>query len=134
MRKFLALTAAVLLLGAGAAFADNTQYTLLNAVTTTGASATSVTALAPDGADFWVFQFTGTFGAGTTVIVQQSLNGTDWYTSYPGAGATAIATGDIVIGPVCNCLTRVNVTVHEGGAKTVTAKATLVGKGQLRYQ
>jgi hypothetical protein len=133
MRRFLALLA-VLLLWAGAASADNTQYTLLSAVTTTGASSTSVTALSPSGSDFWVLQFSGTFTAGTTVTVEQSMDGTNWYTSYPGTGATAIATGDILIGPVCNCLTRANVTVHEGGGKTVTVKATLVGAGQLRYQ
>ena len=134
MRRSLLVLLAVLLLGTGAAYADNTQYTLLSAVTTTGASATSVTALAPSGSDFWVLQFYGTFGVGTTVVIQQSLNGTDWYQAYPGTGAAAIATGDILIGPVCNCLTRANVTVHEGGGKTVTAKATLVGAGQLRYQ
>ena len=59
MRRTLLVLLAVLLLGAGAANADNTRYTLLSAVTTTGASATSVTALAPSGADFWVLQFTG---------------------------------------------------------------------------
>lgn len=134
MRRTLLVLLAVLLLGTGAAHADNTQYTLLSAATTTGASATSVTALSPSGADFWVLQFTGTFGVGTTVVVQQSLNGTDWTTSYPDSGAAAIVTGDILLGPVCNCLTRVNVTVHEGGGKTVTATATLVGAGQLRYQ
>jgi len=134
MRRTLLVLLAVLLLGTGAAYADNTQYTLLSAVTTTGASATSVTALAPSGSDFWVFQFKGTFGVGTTVTIEQSLDGSTWYTAYPGTGAAAILTGDILIGPTCNCLTRVNVTAHEGGGKTVTATATLVGAGQLRYQ
>lgn len=128
MRRVLALFAA-LLLWAGAASADNTQYTLLSAVTGTGASATSVTALAPAGSDLWVVQASGTFGAGTTVTIEQTLNGTDWFVAVP-----KIATGEIYVGPMCNCLTRANVTVHEGGGKTVTVKATLVGAGQLRYQ
>ena len=128
MRRVLALFAA-LLLWAGAASADNTQYTLLSAVTGTGASATSVTALAPAGSDLWVVQASGTFGAGTTVTIEQTLNGTDWFVVVP-----KIATGEIYVGPMCNCLTRANVPVHEGGGKTVTVKATLVGAGQLRYQ
>jgi hypothetical protein len=127
--RFARLLLAVLLLGAGAAFADNTQYTLLSAVTTTGASATSVTALAPAGSDLWVVQASGTYGAGTTVKVQTSLDGTNWADAVP-----SIATGEVYIGPMCNCLVRANVTVHEGSGKTVTVKATLVGAGQLRYQ
>jgi len=129
MRRQILVLLAVLLLGTGAAYADNTQYTLLSAVTTTGASATSVTALAPSGSDLWVIQASGTFGAGTTVTIQQTLNGTDWFDSVP-----SIATGEMWVGPMCNCLTRANVTAHEGGGKTVTVKATLVGAGQLRYQ
>ena len=134
MRRTLFVLLAVLLLGTGAAYADNTQYTLLSAVTTTGASATSVTALAPSGSDLWVVQASGTFGEGTAVKMETSLDGTNWTTAYPGSGAAAIVTGDIIIGPMCNCLVRANVSVHEGGGKTVTIKATLVGAGQLRYQ
>lgn len=128
MRKFLALLA-VLLLWAGAAFADNTQYTLLSAVTTTGASATSVTALAPSGSDLWVVQASGTFTAATVVKLETSLDGTNWDTA-----VAAMLTGEVWVGPMCNCLVRANVSVHEGGGKTVTIKATLVGAGQLRYQ
>lgn len=128
MRKFLALLA-VLLLWAGAAFADNTQYTLLSAVTTTGASATSVTALAPSGSDLWVVQASGTFTAATVVKLETSLDGTNWDTA-----VAAMLTGEVWVGPMCNCLVRANVSAHEGGGKTVTVKATLVGAGQLRYQ
>ena len=129
MRRTLFVLLAVLLLGTGAAYADNTQYTLLSAVTTTGASATSVTALAPSGSDLWVVQASGTFGAGTTVKMETSLDGTNWDTA-----VVSIATGQVWVGPMCNCLVRANVSVHEGGGKTVTIKATLVGAGQLRYQ
>lgn len=129
MRKTLLALLAVLLLGAGAAVADNTQYTLLNAVTTTGASSTSVSALAPAGDDLWVVQASGTYGVGTTVKIEQSLDGTNW-----NVAVASIATGEIYVGPMCNCLTRANVPAHEGGGKTVTVKITLVGSGQLRSQ
>lgn len=129
MRAKILVILAALLLGTGAASADNTQHTLLSAVTTTGASATSVTALAPSGADLWVVQASGTFTAGTTVKMETSLDGTNWDTA-----VAAMLTGEVWIGPMCNCLVRANVSAHEGGGKTVTVKATLVGTGQLRYQ
>ena len=76
----------------------------------------------------------GTSRVGFPALAWRSRGGSHQTENEPGSGAAAIVTGDILLGPVCNCLTRVNVTVHEGGGKTVTATATLVGAGQLRYQ
>lgn len=113
----------------GAALAAGPDITLLNAVTVTGASATSLNVTGPGPLDrIWV-QSSGTYGVGTTVKIQTSRNGTDWTDA-----VAALATGEMWRGEACECLVRANVTVHEGGGKTVTVKAWVAGNGNAVAQ
>jgi len=104
-------------------------YTLLSAQTTTGASANALVAHAADGAAYWRIQASGTYGAGTTVKIEDSLDGTTWTEL-----VAAIATGEAYDGPASSSLLRANVTVHEGGGATVTIKAILNGDGYATEQ
>ena len=126
--KFL-LPAVIVALAALPAAASGPDITLLAAVTTTGASATSLTASGslPEDA-VWV-QASGTFGVGTTVKIQTSRDGTNWMDA-----VASIATGEMWRGPVCECLVRANVSAHEGGGKTVTVKAWVAGRGNAVAQ
>jgi len=107
----------------------NQVYTLLSAKTTTGTSANALVAHAADGAAGWRIQASGTYGVGTTVKIQDSLDGTTWSDL-----VASIATGEEYDGPASASLLRANVTVHEGGGKTVTIKAILNGDGYVTEQ
>ena len=104
-------------------------FTLLSAKTTTGTSANALVAHAADGAASWRIQASGTYGAGTTVKIEDSLDGTTWTELVP-----SIATGEEYDGPASASLLRANVSVHEGGGKTVTIKAILNGDGVATEQ
>lgn len=104
-------------------------YTLLSAKTTTGTSANALVAHAADGSSFWRVQASGNYGAGTTVKIQDSVDGTTWTDL-----VESIAAGEEYDGPASASLLCANVTVHEGGGKTVTIKAILNGDGYATEQ
>lgn len=104
-------------------------YTLLSAKTTTGTSTNALVAHAPDGAASWRVQASGTYGAGTTVKLEDSLDGATWTEV-----VSSIASGEEYEGQASCSLLRANVTVHEGGGATVTIKAILNGDGYVTEQ
>ena len=107
----------------------NEVYTLFSAKTSTGTSTNALVAHAAEGAASWRIQASGTYGAGTTVSIEDSLDGTNWSTL-----VASIASGEEYDGPASASLLRANVSVHEGGGKTVTIKAILNGDGYVTEQ
>lgn len=99
-------------------------FTLFSAKTTTGTSANALVAHDADGSSYWKIQASGSYGVGTTVKIEESLDGTTWTEA-----VASIASGEEYEGGAGAALIRGNVSVHEGGGKTVTLKAVFVGSG-----
>lgn len=125
-----AAVATLLLLFSAPAGADTAQVVMLDAVTTTGAGASVYVVGGSSLSSLWV-QASGTYGAGTTVQIQASQDGTTWTNQLPDP----IATGEQYVGRLCEpCLYRANVSAHEGGGKTVTIRIGVSAPGQVKVQ